>query len=43
MELARCVLENNVFEHNGEIFKQKQGTTTHTATTADYSYSRLTF
>lgn len=26
MELAECVLKNNVFEHNGRIFKQKQGT-----------------
>ena len=26
LELAKCVLENNVFEHNGSIFKQKQGT-----------------
>ena len=26
LELTRCVLENNVFEHNGEYFKQKQGT-----------------
>ena len=21
LELAKCVLENNIFEHNGEIFK----------------------
>jgi len=26
LELTRCVLENNVFEHNGEIYRQKQGT-----------------
>ena len=26
LELAQCVLENNVFEHNGGKFKQKQGT-----------------
>ena len=25
-ELAHCVLENNVFEHDGKVFKQKQGT-----------------
>ncbi|MEO0684792.1 MAG: hypothetical protein AAFY76_07015, partial [Cyanobacteria bacterium J06649_11] len=26
LELAQCVLENNVFEHNKKVFKQKQGT-----------------
>ena len=26
LELARCVVENNVFEHNGQTYKQKQGT-----------------
>ena len=26
LELSQCVLENNVFEHNGGIYKQKQGT-----------------
>ena len=26
VELAECVLKNNVFEHNSEFYKQKQGT-----------------
>ena len=26
LELTGCVLKNNIFEHNGNIFKQKQGT-----------------
>ena len=26
LELAECVLKNNIFEHNGRFFKQKQGT-----------------
>ena len=26
MELASCVLKNNIFEHNSRYFKQKQGT-----------------
>ena len=26
LELAECVLKNNVFEHNGEFYRQKRGT-----------------
>ena len=26
MDLAECVLKNNIFEHNSRYFKQKQGT-----------------
>ena len=26
MELAECVMKNNIFEHNTCVYKQKQGT-----------------
>ena len=36
-ELAKCVLENNVFEHNGRVFKQKQGTAIGTKMAPSYA------
>jgi len=37
LDLAKCVLENNVFEHNGEIYKQKQGTAIGTKMAPSYA------
>ena len=37
LDLSKCVLENNVFEHNGEVFKQKQGTAIGTKMAPNYA------
>ena len=37
LELSKCVLENNVFEHNGEIYRQKQGTAIGTKMAPSYA------
>ena len=37
LELAKCVLENNVFEHNGAVYKQKQGTAIGTKMAPSYA------
>ena len=37
LELSKCVLENNIFEHNGEVFKQKQGTAIGTKMAPNYA------
>lgn len=37
MELAECVLKNNVFEHNGRIFRQKHGTAIGTKMAPSYA------
>ena len=37
LELASCVLKNNYFEHNGEIFKQKRGTAIGTKMAPSYA------
>ena len=37
LELAQCVLENNVFEHDGKVFKQKQGTAIGTKMAPNYA------
>ena len=37
LKLAKCVLENNVFEHNGEIYKQIQGTAIGTKMAPSYA------
>ena len=37
LELTRCVLENNVFEHDGNIFKQLQGTAIGTKMAPSYA------
>ena len=37
LELTKLVLENNVFEHNGETFRQKQGTAIGTKMAPQYA------
>ena len=37
MELAECVLKNNVFEHNKRVFRQKQGTAIGTKMAPSYA------
>ena len=37
LELAKCVLENNVFEHDGKVFRQKQGTAIGTKMAPNYA------
>ena len=37
VELAQCVLENNVFEHDGNIYRQKQGTAIGTKMAPNYA------
>ncbi|XP_066911610.1 uncharacterized protein [Clytia hemisphaerica] len=37
LELSKCVLENNIFEHNSEVFKQKQGTAIGTKMAPNYA------
>ena len=37
LELTECVLKNNVFEHNKQFFKQKQGTTIGTKMAPSYA------
>ena len=37
LELAKCVLENNVFEHNGDVYIQKQGTAIGTKMAPNYA------
>ena len=37
LDLAKCVLDNNVFEHKGEIFRQKQGTAIGTKMAPNYA------
>ena len=37
LELAQCVLENNVFEHDSEVFRQKRGTAIGTKFAPNYA------
>ena len=37
LDLADCVLKNNVFEHNGKIYKQKRGTAMGTKMAPSYA------
>ena len=37
LTLAECVLKNNIFEHNGKFFKQKQGTAIGTKMAPSYA------
>ena len=37
LELTKCVLENNVFEHDGKVYRQKQGTAIGTKMAPSYA------
>ena len=37
LELPKCVLENNVFEHDGKVYKQKRGTAMGTKMAPSYA------
>lgn len=37
VEIAECVLKNNFFEHNGEVYKQEQGTAIGTKMAPSYA------
>ena len=43
LELTKLVLENNVFEHNGETFRQKQGTAIGTKMAPQYAISFMSY
>ena len=43
LELTKLVLENNVFEHNGETFRQKQGTAIGTKMAPQYAILFMAF